>query len=83
MKGILELQSQIAEELQSCSEEQLQRQRSRKPQVQIVYHCRKEMAKGIVSVPQDMLDERIVVIDNLYGKYDMANLVDNDFIDYF
>lgn len=39
------------------------------------------MVKGIVSFPQDTSDERIVVVDNLYGKYDKDNLVENDFTD--
>lgn len=41
------------------------------------------MVKGIVSIPQDTLDERIAMVDNLYGKYDKANLVDNDFTNCF
>lgn len=41
------------------------------------------MEKGIVSNPHDTLDERIAVVDNLYGKYDKVNLVVNDFIDCF
>lgn len=36
------------------------------------------MVKGILLVPQNPLDEQIEVVDNLYGKYDKVNLVDND-----
>lgn len=41
------------------------------------------MAKGIMSVPHDTLDERIEVVNNSYGKYDKENLVDNDLTDCF
>lgn len=41
------------------------------------------MAKGIVSIPQDSLDEQIELVNNLYGKYDKAILVDNDLTDCF
>ena len=51
--------------------------------MQIVYHRRKQMAKGLVSVPQDALNAGIEADDNLYHKYDKANLIDNDFTYYF
>ena len=41
------------------------------------------MEKRLVSVPQDALDARIEVVDNLYGKYDKANLINEDFTHYF
>jgi len=41
------------------------------------------MAKRITSVPQIALDARIEVIDDLYGKYNRSNLIDNDFTDGF
>lgn len=41
------------------------------------------MAKGIISVPEDKLDERIALLENLYGKYHNSTLVDNDLTDYF
>lgn len=36
------------------------------------------MTKAIISVPEEKLDEQIVVLKNLYGKYDNETLVDND-----
>lgn len=51
--------------------------------MQVVYHRRKKISKGMVSVPQDTLNAQIEVVDNLYGKYYKANLIDNDFTDCF
>ena len=41
------------------------------------------MEKGIVSIPEDPLDEWIEVVNNLYGKYDKVILVDKDLTDFF
>lgn len=41
------------------------------------------MTKSIISVPDDRLNKRIIVLENLYGKYDNATLVDNDLSDCF
>lgn len=41
------------------------------------------MAKRITSVPQIALDARIEVMDDLYGKYDQSNLIDNNFTNGF
>jgi len=41
------------------------------------------MTKLIILVPYDRLDERITVVENLYGKYDESTLVDNDLLDCF
>lgn len=41
------------------------------------------MEKGIISVPEDRLDEQNVLLENPYGKYDKSTLVDNDLMDCF
>lgn len=40
------------------------------------------MAKGIILVPQDKLDEWIEMVENLYGKYDKSILIDNELTNY-
>lgn len=41
------------------------------------------MEKGIISFPEDRLDERIILLENPYGKYDKSTLFDSDLTDCF
>lgn len=49
----------------------------------IFYKRMGTVAKRIISVPQITLNEGIKVMDDLYGKYDQSNLIDNNFTDGF
>jgi len=84
MQGVSEFQIQVIDKIQVRFENQPQRiVKDSKPLIIFVNQRCTKMTKSIISVQNDQLDEKIIVVDNLYGKYDKATLVYNDLLDFF